>query len=195
MHEVLWVTGLVGGVLCLAGHLPSPVRQWLPHAVALACMAAMTPGAGGRGLLAAGAAALVGAALWELRAGCAFRRAAESVNLAAMALLTAAAAVVGQSHHGGAGATGLASADFTPTDFTSAELAPAELALGPVLFSVACWSVARAGVVLVRQAWPPRTTALRPGRRVLPPGRRALLLGEAGAALMVTAMAVMLGLP
>ncbi|MFD6285604.1 hypothetical protein [Streptomyces sp. NPDC060205] len=126
----------------------------------------------------AGAGALVGAALWAMRAGCAFRRAAESVNLAAMALLTAGAAVVGQSHHGEGGAAGLASADFTP----------AELAAAPVLFSVACWSVARAGVVLVRQAWPPRTTALRPGRR-------ALLLGEAGGALMVTTMAVMLGLP
>ncbi|MGW6007279.1 hypothetical protein [Streptomyces sp. NPDC055210] len=172
------MTGLVGGVLCLAGHLPSPVRQSLPHAVALACMAAMIPGAGDRGLWVAGAVALVGATLWELRAGCVFRRAAEAVNLAAMALLTAVTAVVGQSHHGGAGVAGLTSADF----------APAELALGPVLLSVACWSVARAGVVLVRQAWPPRITAL-------PPGRRARLLGEAGGALMVTAMAVMLGLP
>ncbi|WP_328491777.1 hypothetical protein OHS59_02815 [Streptomyces sp. NBC_00414] len=185
MHEVLWVTGLVGGVLCLAGHLPSPVRQWLPHGIALARMAAMTPGAAGPGLLVAGAAALVGACLWEMRAGCAFRRAAESVNLAAMALLTAAAAVVGQSHHGGAG-----SADgLVPTvPAMSADLAPSGLALWTVLFSVAVWSVSRAGVVLVRLAWPPRIATVSPGRR-------ALLLGEAGGALMVTATAVMLGPP
>jgi hypothetical protein len=57
-----------------------------------------------------------------------------------------------------------------------------------VLFSVACWSVARAGMVLVRQAWPPRVVAP-------PPRRRELLLGEVGGVLMVTTMAVMLGLP
>lgn len=173
MHEVLWVTGLVGGVLCLAGHLPSPVRRWLPQAVAPAAMLAMAPGAGGRGPLAAGAAALVVACLWQMRAGCACRRSVESVNLAAMALLTAAAAVVEQNHHGGEGSVGLASA---------------ELALWQVLFSVACWSVARAGVVLVRQAWPPRIAPH-------PPDRRVLLMGEAGGGLMVTAMALMLGLP
>ncbi|MFJ2263526.1 hypothetical protein ACIOKD_35395 [Streptomyces sp. NPDC087844] len=178
MHEVLWVAGLVGGVLCLAGHLPSPARQWLPHAVALACMAAMTPAVGGQKLLVAGAAALVGASLWEMRAGCAFRRAAESVNLAAMGLLAAAAAVVGRSHHGEEGLSGL-----IPTQTGSVGLAP-----WPVLFSVACWGVARAGVMLVRQAWPPRIAALSPGRR-------ALLLGEVGGVLMITAMAVMLGLP
>ncbi|WUR84883.1 hypothetical protein OG967_42035 [Streptomyces phaeochromogenes] len=172
MHEVLWVTGLVGGVLCLASHLPSPARQWLPQAVAPAVMLAMAPGAGGRAPLVAGTAALVVACLWQLRAGCACRRTVESVNLAAMALLTAAAAVVEQSHHGGDGSVGLASA---------------ELALWQVLFCVACWSVARTGVALVRQAWPPRIAAH-------PPGRRALLLGEVGGGLMVIAMAVMLGL-
>ncbi|BCL25389.1 hypothetical protein [Streptomyces aurantiacus] len=176
MHEVLWVTGLVGGVLCLVGHLPSPARQWLPHALATAAMSAMAPGVGDRGLLVAGAAVIGGACLWEMRAGCAFRRAAESVNLAVMALLTAAAAVVGQSHHGGEGEEGLTG------------LASAGVALWPVLLSLACWGVARAGVVLVRQAWPPRIAARSPGRR-------ALLLGEAGGGLMVTAMAVMLGLP
>ncbi|MEV2227280.1 hypothetical protein AB0H69_01680 [Streptomyces phaeochromogenes] len=172
MHEVLWVTGLVGGVLCLTSHLPSPVRQWLPQAVAPAAMLAMAPGAGGRAPLVAGTAALVVACLWQIRAGCACRRSVESVNLAAMALLTAAAAVVEQSHHGEDGSVGLASA---------------QLALWRVLFSVACWSVARAGVALVRQAWPPRIAAHSPGRR-------ALLLGEVGGGLMVTAMAVMLGL-
>jgi hypothetical protein len=172
MHEVLWVTGLVGGVLCLISHLPSPVRQWLPHAVASAATPAMAPGVGGRGPLMAGTAALVGAWLWQMRAGCAFRRPAESVNLAAMALLTAAAAVVEQSHHGGDVSAGRASAELAPW---------------PVLFSVACWSVARAGMVLVRQAWPPRVVAP-------PPRRRELLLGEAGGVLMVTTMAVMLGL-
>ncbi|MFS8198421.1 hypothetical protein ACLVWQ_06995 [Streptomyces sp. CWNU-52B] len=173
MHELLWVAGLVGGVLCLAGHRASPVRHWLPHAVALAVMPVMAPGAGGRVLPVAGAAVLVGACLWEMRAGCAFRRAAESVNLATMALLTAATAVAGRSHHTGEGAGGLT---------------PAELAPWTVLFCVACWTVARAGVVLVRKAWPPRITAV-------PPHRRAVLLGETGGALMVTAMAVMLGLP
>ncbi|MFI6275215.1 hypothetical protein [Streptomyces sp. NPDC050988] len=67
-------------------------------------------------------------------------------------------------------------------------LTSAELALWQVSFRVACWSVARAGVALVRQAWPPRTAAH-------PPGRSAFLLGEVGGGLMVTAMAVMLGLP
>ncbi|MEU9954601.1 hypothetical protein [Streptomyces sp. NPDC050982] len=90
-----------------------------------------------------------------------------------MALLTAAAAVVEQGHHG---------------EERSVDIASAELALWQVLFCVACWSVARAGVALVRQAWPPRIAAH-------PPGRRALLLGEVGGGLMVTTMAVMLGLP
>ncbi|MEV7425757.1 hypothetical protein [Streptomyces sp. NPDC091212] len=179
MHDVLWLTGLAGGVLCLAGHLASPVRQWMPHAVALVAMLAMAPGAGDRSTLLAGAAVLGVACLWQMRAGCRYRRPAESVNLAAMAVLTAGAAGaagaagVERSHHGAYVPEGVASAALTPW---------------PVLFLVACWVVARAGAVLVRQAWPSGLPARHPGKR-------ALLLGETGSALMVTTMAVMIGLP
>ncbi|MFD7714097.1 hypothetical protein [Streptomyces sp. NPDC059786] len=175
------MTGLVGGALCLIGHLPCRVRQWAPHAVALAAMLPMAPGSGGRVPLVAGTVALVVAFLWQLRAGCPSRGSAESVDTAAMALLAAAMVVVEGSHHAG-GVTGDATAGLADG------VAPAGFATWPVLFAVACWGVARAAAVLVRQAWPPRLVAR-------PPARRALLLGEAGGALMVTAMAVMLGLP
>lgn len=157
MHDVLWVTGLAGGVLCLTGHLASPVRQWLPHAVALVAMLAMAPGAGDRSTLLAGAAALGVACLWQICEGCRFRRPAESVNLAAMAVLTvgaagtAGAAGVERSHHSADVPAGVVSAALTPW---------------PVLFLVACWVVARAGALLVRQAWPPGSPdAIRGGER------------------------------
>ncbi|MGP2441046.1 hypothetical protein [Streptomyces sp. JW3] len=175
MHEVLWAAGTAGGVLCLGGRLRSPARQWLPRLAALVAMVPMAPGvAGGRGPLVAATVLLGVALLWQLRAERRVREPAESVNLAAMAALTAAAAVVTRSHHGGGGA-GAGAAGF---------------ALWPVLFAVACWAVARAAAALVRQAWPPRRLPL-----AHPPARRARLLGAAGGALMVTAMAVMLGLP
>ncbi|MEW1720284.1 hypothetical protein [Streptomyces sp. NPDC093109] len=175
MHDALWVTGLAGGVLCLAGHAASPVRQWVPHAVALVAMLAMAPGVGSRRALLAGAGALGVALLWQTRAGCGFRGPAESVNLAAMAVLTAVAAGMEGSHHGTDGPEGAAPAALTPW---------------AVLFLVVCWGVARAGAMLVRQAWPPRFPERGPR-----PGRRALLLGETGSVLMVTTMAAMTGLP
>ncbi|WP_405905138.1 hypothetical protein OG742_03040 [Streptomyces sp. NBC_00828] len=85
MHELLWVTGLAGAVLCLAGHLPGPVRRWGPHAVAAAAMTAAAPGAGSRELLLA-SAATAAACAWNAVAGCARR----SADLAVMTVLTAA---------------------------------------------------------------------------------------------------------
>jgi hypothetical protein len=176
VHEVLWAAGTAGGMLCVGGRLPSPARQWLPRLAALVAMVPMAPGvAGGRGPLVAATVLLGVALLWQLRAERRVRDPAESVNLTAMAALTAAAAVVTRSHHGGGGAAGAGLAGF---------------ALWPVLFAVACWAVARAAAALVRQAWPPRGLPL-----AHPPARRARWLGETGGALMVTAMAVMLGLP
>ncbi|WP_162793609.1 hypothetical protein [Streptomyces paludis] len=182
MHDVLWVTGLVGGVLCLAGHPAASVRQWMPHAVALAAMLAMAPGAGSRRGLLVGAGALGLAWLWQMRAGCRCRGPAEAVDLAAMAVLTAVAAGAAGLESGHHGDHAAAVADG-PAGVASAALTP-----WTALFLVACWVVARAGAVLVRLAWPSGSPEHRPERR-------ALLLGETGGVLMVTTMAAMIGLP
>ncbi|MFJ3669690.1 hypothetical protein ACIPSE_24860 [Streptomyces sp. NPDC090106] len=173
MHDVLWAAGLAGAVLCLAGHLSSPVRWWLPHAVALAVMLVMVPGVAGRDVLSAGAVALGAGCVWQWRMGCSYRRCAESVNLAAMAVLTAVAVGAEGAHH-----------------VDPASVAVAEDAVTPwaVLVLVGCWGLARAGAVLVSRAWPVRPTGPRPARRVL-------LAGESGGALMIGAMAIMLAWP
>lgn len=131
MHELLAAAGLAAGAVCLADHLPGPVRGWGPHAVVTLVMALMVVPAGRTGevlLIGAGAAAV--ACAWRVCAGCPGRgRAAETADLAAMALLTAAAAPVGTAmeHHGGgvgAGTGGLA------------------------LLVAGCWAVTRAGGIM-----------------------------------------------
>lgn len=134
MHELLAVAGLMAGAVCLAGHLPGPVRGWGPHAVVTAVMAVMAvPGARSGEVLLIGAAAAAVACAWRVCAGCPGRgRAAETADLAAMALLTAATAPMGTAmeHHGagaGAGTGGLA------------------------LLVAGCWAVTRAGGIMFAQ--------------------------------------------
>ncbi|MFF5361802.1 hypothetical protein ACFY4I_20790 [Streptomyces scabiei] len=163
MHELLAVAGLAAAVVCLAGHLPGPVRGWGPHALVTAVMALM-PAPGGRSgaALPFGVAAVVVACLWRACAGCPGRgRAAETSDLAAMALLTAVAAPAGAAvqHHGaGAGTGGLA------------------------LLVAACWAVTRAGGIMFGRL----RCARPPGGRGRPGGLR-----EAGAFLMVVTMTAM----
>ncbi|MFD3487412.1 hypothetical protein [Streptomyces sp. NPDC058665] len=178
MHDALWVAGSVGGVLCLAGHLPSPARQWGPHALALAAMLPMGPWVWGRWSLTAGVAALAVACLWTACVGCSFRRSAEVVNLTAMALLAAMASLP-PGRHGAAGH------DAPERAMTAPWLA---------LLLAGCWALARAGVVLVSQAWPAPgvPSGVRSGVPSAHPGSRAVLLRESGAVLMVTAMAGMI---
>ncbi|TLS44287.1 hypothetical protein FE633_21220 [Streptomyces montanus] len=132
MHELLAVAGLAAAAVCLAGHLPGPARGWGPHAVAMAVMAMMViPGGRSREALLIGAAAVASACVWRVCAGCPGRgRSAETADLAAMALLTAATEPMGtamEHHSAGAGTGGLA------------------------LFVVACWAVTRAGGIMVAQ--------------------------------------------
>ncbi|HSX97678.1 MAG TPA: hypothetical protein VLG91_09840 [Streptomyces sp.] len=136
MHELLAVVGLAAAVVCLAGHVPGPVRGWGPHAVVTAVMALMLVPAGRSGeVLLIGVAAVATACAWRACAGCPGRgRAAETADLAAMALLTAATAPMGTAveHHGGGG--------------------------GLALLVAGCWAVARAGGIMfahLRSAGPP----------------------------------------
>ncbi|MEV7866647.1 hypothetical protein AB0P17_11190 [Streptomyces sp. NPDC088124] len=182
MHDALWLVGSAGGLLCLAGHLPAPARQWGPHAVALAAMLPMGLRAEEAGPLMAGAAAALAAAcLWNARVGRSFRRGAEVVNLAMMALL-AAVSILPRGQHGTGGHGGSAPVATEPW---------------LALFFVGCWAVVRAAVVLVSQAWPAPGVPSGAPSRGLPgvaparPGRRVALLRESGALLMVAAMAGM----
>ncbi|MFD5921740.1 hypothetical protein ACFVYP_33145 [Kitasatospora sp. NPDC058201] len=80
-----------GAALCLAGHLPGPVRPWAPHTIALTVLVLMVPLHARPRVLLAGAAAVAAACLWTAFAGCPARRPGGVVELAAMAVLTAAA--------------------------------------------------------------------------------------------------------
>ncbi|MFG2171905.1 hypothetical protein ACGFMO_11040 [Streptomyces niveus] len=177
MHDVLWAVGSAGGILCLAGHLPTPARHWGPHALALAAMLPMGSWAGGWWSPAAGAAALAVACLWSACSGRSFRRSAEVVDLVAMALL-AAMAVLSPGRHG-------AARHDAPEQLMTAPW--------PALLLAGCWALARAGVVLVSRAWPApgASSGVRSGTSSTHPGGRAVLLRESGAALMVAAMAGM----
>ncbi|WP_208921513.1 hypothetical protein [Streptomyces capitiformicae] len=134
MHELLAVAGLVAAAVCLAGHLPGPVRGWGPHAVVTLVMAIMVVPAGRSGeVLLIGAVAAAMACVWRACAGCPGRgRAAETADLAAMALLTATTSLMGTAmghHNAGAGAgTG---------------------GLAPLV--AGCWAVTRAGGIMFAQ--------------------------------------------
>ncbi|WNZ07264.1 hypothetical protein [Streptomyces sp. 11x1] len=134
MHELLAVAGLAAAVVCLAGHLPGPVRGWGPHAAVTVVMAVMVlPGERSGGAALAGTAAVAAAAVWRLCAGCpGLGRAAETADLAAMALLTAAAMPWGTAvpHHGAGAGTG------------AGELA---------LLVAGCWAATRTGTVMFSQ--------------------------------------------
>lgn len=173
MHDVLWVVGSAGAVLCLHGHRSSPVRLWLPHAVVLVVMLGMVPGVAGRGVLSAGAAVFGVVCVWQWCVGCPYRRGAESVNSAAMAVLTALAVGAGDAHHADSGSV------VAPEGAVTSWAA---------LVLVGWWGLARMGAVLVSRAWPAGPTG--PG-----PTRRTLFAGESGGALMVGAMAAMLAWP
>jgi hypothetical protein len=131
MHDLLAVAGLAAAVVCLTGHLPGPVRGWGPHAVVTAVMAVMVlPGGRSGGAVLAGTAVVAAAAVWRLCAGCQGRgRAAETADLAAMALLTAAALPWGTAvpHHGAGAGTGGG---------------------GLALLVAGCWAATRAGTVM-----------------------------------------------
>ncbi|MEW1642424.1 hypothetical protein [Streptomyces sp. NPDC091219] len=177
VHDVLRVAGLAGAVLCLAGHLSSPPRQWLPHAVVTVVMLAMLPGATGPDGLSAGAVVLGAVCVWQWRVGCSYRRSAESVNLAAMAMLSAVAVGSENTHHDGSGSVS-----------ASVSVAEGAATAWAVLVLVGCWGLARIGAVLVSRAWPALPTGPRPARQ-------ALLAAESGGALMIGTMAVMLAWP
>jgi hypothetical protein len=92
MHDVLpAAVTLTGSGLCLAGHVPGPVRRWGPHAVVLAVTLAMVVGSPGPYPLLAGAAVTAGM--------CLFARGPVAADLAVMAVITAAMARLPQGHH------------------------------------------------------------------------------------------------
>ncbi|MHA5047837.1 hypothetical protein [Streptomyces sp. SD15] len=156
MHELLWVTGLAGAALCLAGHLPGPVRHWGPHAVALAAMTATAPGAASGQLILA-FVATAGACGWNALHGCAAR----SADLAVMAVLTAAMAR-GHGHHAPDGGPWLP------------------------LFFLSGWAVIRAGTVLITRGWlDPPASPRRPSARTALLGETGGLMMIAGMAGML----------
>ncbi|MDV9171710.1 hypothetical protein R6V09_16475 [Streptomyces sp. W16] len=81
---------LTGSGLCLAGHVPGPVRRWGPHATALAVTLLMVGGPGPYPLLM-GAAVTAGM--------CLFTRGPVAADLAVMAVVTAAMARLAQGRH------------------------------------------------------------------------------------------------
>ncbi|MFG1807803.1 hypothetical protein [Streptomyces sp. NPDC049040] len=181
MHELAAVGGLAGAVACLADRLAGPAREWGPPAVVLAVMALMACGVCGTGL-AAGSLAVAGACLWTALAGprhCG--RASAVVDLATMALLTAAAARPGQAG--------------TPGHPSGMRMAggPVSYDVRLFLFLVTCWVLARAAV---------RLAALVGSAASCPPAAAAAdaaagangrtVLREAGSTAMVVAMAAML---
>ncbi|WP_406131139.1 hypothetical protein [Streptomyces sp. NBC_00989] len=82
---------LAGSGLCLAGHVPGPVRRWGPHAVVLAVTLLMVVGSPGPYLLLACAAVTTGM--------CLFARGPVAADLAVMAVVTVAMARLPQGHH------------------------------------------------------------------------------------------------
>lgn len=138
MHELLAVAGLVAATVCLAGHLPGPVRGWGPHAVVTLVMAIMVVPAGRSDeVLLIGAVVAAMACVWRACAGCPGRgRTAETADLAAMALLTATTSLMGTAmghHNVGAGAGA-----GTGTG-------------GLALLVAGCWAVTRAGGIMFAQ--------------------------------------------
>lgn len=172
--------GLFGAGACLAERLAARARAWEAPAVVAAVMALMACGVGGAAL-AVGACAVAGAGVWTACAGPCRGRAATVVDLATMAVLTAAAARPGATGHSGAAAHGPGMGMPGGTGAYDVRF---------VVFVVACWLVARTGV---------RVAALLGAGPGPAPGPRqpggvpaAALLREAGSAAMVVAMAAML---
>ncbi|WP_019070120.1 hypothetical protein [Streptomyces hokutonensis] len=93
-HDVLpAAVALTGSGLCLAGHVPGPVRRWGPHAVVLAVTLLMVVGSPGPYPLLVGAGVTAGM--------CLFTRGPVAADLAVMAVVTAAMSRLpdGQHHH------------------------------------------------------------------------------------------------
>ncbi|NGO48786.1 hypothetical protein [Streptomyces ureilyticus] len=161
MREVMLTAGLAGALLCLAGHLPGPVRRWGPQSLALSSMALMS---GDRGR---SAACVIGAAcLWSVVRACVDRRGWDEVtDLAAMALLM----VLMTSHSGG-----------SPTHMAAGMVA------GPAALTVVVWVTARAAGIMFGQL-----SDRSAGPDAVPCTRRAWAYREPGAALMIISMAAM----
>ncbi|XUL93526.1 hypothetical protein ACQ86D_48670 [Streptomyces galilaeus] len=91
-HDVLpAAVALTGSGLCLAGHVPGPVRRWGPHAVVLAVTLLMVVGSPGPYSLLVGAGVTAGT--------CLFTRGPVAADLAVMAVVTAAMAQGQHDHH------------------------------------------------------------------------------------------------
>jgi hypothetical protein len=183
MSEMAMAVGLFGAGACLAERLAARARAWGPAAVVAVVMALMACGVSGPAL-AAGACALAGAGVWTALAGPRDGRAAAVVDLATMALLTAAAARLGPTGHGGnGGAAGHGPGMRMPGGAGAYDVRF-------IVFVVACWLVARTGVrvaALMGSGAGPAPGFGQPGG--VP---AAVLLREAGSAAMVVSMAAML---
>ncbi|WP_328473444.1 hypothetical protein [Streptomyces sp. NBC_00448] len=194
MSEVAMAVGLVGAGMCLAERLAARARAWGPAAVVAVVMALMACGVCGTPLVA-GACAVAGAGVWTALAGPCRGRTAAVVDLATMALLTAAVARPGSAGH--TGLTGLTGLTGAAGHRPGMRMPGGEGAYDVrfFVFVVACWLVARTGVHVAALAGSGAGPA--PGRgRADPgpddPGPAAALLHEAGSAAMVVAMAAML---
>ncbi|MFJ2956520.1 hypothetical protein [Streptomyces sp. NPDC087270] len=190
MSEVAMAVGLVGAGMCLAERLAARARAWGPAAVVAVVMALMACGVCGTPLVA-GACAVAGAGVWTALAGPCRGRTAAVVDLATMALLTAAVARPGSAGH--AGLTGLTgAAGHRPGMRMPGGEGAYDVRF--FVFVVACWLVARTGVHVAALAGSGAGPA--PARGPADPGRAgrgpaAALLHEAGSAAMIVAMAAM----
>ncbi|MEW1862253.1 hypothetical protein AB0399_18075 [Streptomyces sp. NPDC088194] len=179
MSEVAMAVGLVGAGMCLAERLAARARAWGPAAVVAVVMALMACGVCGTPLVA-GACAVAGAGVWTALAGPCRGRTAAVVDLATMALLTAAVA-----RPGSAGLTG--AAGHRPGMRMPGGEGAYDVRF--FVFVVACWLVARTGVHVAALAGSGAGPA--PARGPAGRGPAAALLHEAGSAAMIVAMAAM----
>lgn len=175
MHDPLAWIGLAGAGLCLATRLPGAARCWVPHSVALAVMLVMLLG-GPRAAVLAGAAAVAAACAWTAVAPSTPGRAGAVVDLAAMALLTAASALP-------AGVRTAGHPMGMPMSGPTSSAGP-----GFYLLLIACWALARATVQLGPLfGWSSRSAGT-PGR----PGLWSALTRESGSLAMIVGMVAML---
>jgi hypothetical protein len=166
MSEMLLFAGLAGALLCLAGHLPGPVRRWGPQALALSGMALMAGGRAVPGVCAAGAACL-----WTVVASSPGhgRRWEEAIDLATMTLLMALM-------------TGC------PPAASHLDMTAGRPTTGPALLTVVVWITARSGGIMLGQVSAHRIET----GGALPSVRRARACRESGATVMIVSMAAML---
>ncbi|NUS86991.1 MAG: hypothetical protein HOY75_30855 [Streptomyces sp.] len=163
MRELLLPACLAGAILCLAGHLPGPVRRWGPQVPALGGMALM---AGGRAL--PGACAVGIACLWHAVRACVDRRGwTEVTDTAVMALLMALMTGAAGGAH--------------------AHMATGHAAAGPTVLALVVWVTARAGGFMFS-----RLSDAPLGTAGAPAARRARAFRESGATVMIISMAAML---